>query len=72
MNETKKLICYTCYRETEESNMVHYPSGLPARQCLTCKDIIGKGPGYSQKGDPAFEERWFEDIEKRKQKLILE
>ena len=61
-----KKICEICYRELNEEQMVSND------MCRTCKDIIGKGAGYSDNYSKEETDKWFEGLEERKKKLEKE
>lgn len=61
--------CTTCYREFNEDNMVRNASGRISELCKTCKEILGKGPGYAYTSSKEFDEKWFEGIDERKLEL---
>jgi len=57
-----KKICKLCYREVDENLMA-------GAICITCANILGKGPGYSDYISQEQAEKWFEGLEERKKSL---
>lgn len=69
---TSLHICKICYREFLEDQMKRNAVGKIVSQCITCYDIIGKGPGYTDKSNTQTEEDWFDGSTKRMSKLKQE
>lgn len=66
-------ICEYCYRECEEKDMKKNAIGEISKSCNTCISILGKGPGYSNNFmSRKDEEKWFDGISERKEKLKQE
>lgn len=72
MNEEQKHICHTCFREFEANQMKTNAIGNPSMTCLTCFEILGKGPGYSSATSEADDAKWLEGTQERKEQLQKE
>ena len=64
-----KILCKTCYREFEDSEMARDMSGQITTQCRTCEGMLGKGPGYANEYSEKEMEEWFEGVTERREQL---
>lgn len=62
------MICKHCYRERQASDMRWNAADEISDMCLTCYDMIGKGPGYNSVHSDAEIEVWFEGTKERREK----